>query len=538
MILFLATMAHAAEMFNGHAYYFGDLHAHTGVSGDGCAQEYANCGSDADCGSMSAVFDAARANGLDYVALTDHNNNVTSAADFNALLARCRTETSPSFVCIPATEISALRSGSTTRFGHKDLYVFQDDDSRLSALDLSDFPTPTIATGACATDIWSVPSAVAAQFGPTLMWAHHPTATAVATTDWSCHSDAFEPVVEVYSGWGNALTLAPSFDPPSTTDAQAGDATVASATVHAALQDFGLHLGFVAGTDLHDTRPGMTCDRENPNGPHAYGGGLTMVVLDDAAPFKRSAIYGELVARRTLATTGPRIPVEVTWTAGGAEHRIGETVEVADGSDATVTARVPTAYEATVTSVSAIGNATTFGLSEASPGTWTATISGAAIPSWLYVAVEIDGAAFYGPSGCDDGGADHREFVWSSPEWFSVVAPSPASDIDGDGYAATGSPADCNDSLASVHPGAAETCNATDDDCDGAVDEEAVDMVAYFADADGDGFGAGSAFLSCAPVAGMVSAGTDCNDQRQRVYPGAREIVGNSRDEDCDGRAD
>lgn len=42
------------------------------------------------------------------------------------------------------------------------------------------------------------------------------------------------------------------------------------------------------------------------------------------------------------------------------------------------------------------------------------------------------------------------------------------SDTDGDGYPA---PEDCDDSNAAVHPGAVETCDALDNDCDGLIDE-------------------------------------------------------------------
>ncbi|HYV17530.1 MAG TPA: MopE-related protein [Verrucomicrobiae bacterium] len=50
-------------------------------------------------------------------------------------------------------------------------------------------------------------------------------------------------------------------------------------------------------------------------------------------------------------------------------------------------------------------------------------------------------------------------------------------DADGDGVpicpASPGGAFDCNDQLASIHPGAAETCDGMDDDCDGAIDEGA-----------------------------------------------------------------
>ena len=47
-----------------------------------------------------------------------------------------------------------------------------------------------------------------------------------------------------------------------------------------------------------------------------------------------------------------------------------------------------------------------------------------------------------------------------------------AADLDGDGFAAiTAGGDDCDDSDDSVHPGATETCNLVDDNCDDIADE-------------------------------------------------------------------
>jgi hypothetical protein len=51
---------------------------------------------------------------------------------------------------------------------------------------------------------------------------------------------------------------------------------------------------------------------------------------------------------------------------------------------------------------------------------------------------------------------------------------SPAIDADDDGYAVD---VDCDDTDPARHPDAAESCNDADDDCDGAVDEDATDAV-------------------------------------------------------------
>jgi hypothetical protein len=90
---------------------------------------------------------------------------------------------------------------------------------------------------------------------------------------------------------------------------------------------------------------------------------------------------------------------------------------------------------------------------------------------------------------------------------------------------------DCDDSAASVYPGAAETtADGIDQDCDGGD--------TCYQDGDGDGYGTattvGSADLDCAD-SGESTISTDCNDSLASAYPGATEVVADGVDQSCSG---
>ena len=159
------------------------------------------------------------------------------------------------------------------------------------------------------------------------------------------------------------------------------------------------------------------------------------------------------------------------------------------------------------------------------------------------------------------------------------------SDADADGYASTASGgSDCDDTDATVHPGADEAYNGVDDDCDGMVDEdfertggsqgaceyrivntttgevlqEGVEPTAetyngidddcdgsvdegagpVYADADGDGYGdatgAGVMWIGT-PPSGTVTDRTDCDDTNANIHPGSKDPLGDGIDQDCDG---
>ena len=95
---------------------------------------------------------------------------------------------------------------------------------------------------------------------------------------------------------------------------------------------------------------------------------------------------------------------------------------------------------------------------------------------------------------------------------------------------------DCDDADASSNPGEVETCDGTDNDCDGTTDEGVT--TEYYADADGDGYGdAGSTTDACSAPAGYVADATDCDDGDASSHPGGTETC-DGADNDCDGTTD
>ncbi|MES2638208.1 MAG: integrin alpha [Myxococcota bacterium] len=130
--------------------------------------------------------------------------------------------------------------------------------------------------------------------------------------------------------------------------------------------------------------------------------------------------------------------------------------------------------------------------------------------------------------------------------WLAACAPTGEDtaplevvlvDEDGDGWPL---PLDCDDALVGVHPGAAERCNGSDDDCDGQVDDHPADGVWGWLDMDRDGWGdPATRDLWCGdfedePLPWVTNDG-DCDDGDRRVHPFTLETCEEPADENCDG---
>lgn len=114
---------------------------------------------------------------------------------------------------------------------------------------------------------------------------------------------------------------------------------------------------------------------------------------------------------------------------------------------------------------------------------------------------------------------------------------TPCYDDDKDGY--TENQGDCNDANASINPGAKEPTspNGVDDNCNGKIDDTTVCW-----DDDADGYLEQSSAQSCPGYAlgaygSTVPKGGDCNDANVYIYPSAPERF-NGKDDNCDGQID
>ena len=124
-------------------------------------------------------------------------------------------------------------------------------------------------------------------------------------------------------------------------------------------------------------------------------------------------------------------------------------------------------------------------------------------------------------------------------------------DLDGDGFGSEVSErrcegashwvevsGDCDDGDLRVNPDRAEYCDGVDEDCDGQVDEEALDMRWSYHDQDQDGYGdPDEGVLRCEVPNNHVADNSDCDDGDPKRNPDRLEWC-DGIDEDCDGQVD
>ena len=100
------------------------------------------------------------------------------------------------------------------------------------------------------------------------------------------------------------------------------------------------------------------------------------------------------------------------------------------------------------------------------------------------------------------------------------------------GFSATDD--DCDDGDNSIYPGAPETCDGEDEDCDTVIDNDVVTST-YYEDSDGDGYGDpdGATIEDCVEPTGYADNTDDCDDDEGDTYPGATDDWYDGVDSDC-----
>ena len=354
---------------------WGDLHAHTNLSQDGCEMTDENC---ADWGEQPGAlfFETAVEAGLDFAAVTDHAEWVTLFPDGdtsgkgidiwsaqNALVTEVESE---SFVPIVGYEWTwkktrVLDKNGNFSGGHKTV-VFEDTDiceawriaipksyeESVKGVDGAVAVTGNSYTAANFRGLWNAFGEARDACGTSgvMTFSHHSAYDLPQATDWANPDNApdaaFETLVEMYSEHGSSECWDTSVE-HCDWGLKASSDYVGEGSVQAALYQ-GYTLGFVGGTDSHDGRPGTTSDYscvahfrdidgdqigDEPT-CHDYGGGLTGALIE--GEFSRSSLFDAFGDRHTIVSSGPMIPVRAIGQGGDGRYYLpGSSVDIDTG---------------------------------------------------------------------------------------------------------------------------------------------------------------------------------------------------------------
>ena len=413
-LVLTSSLVLADTTYQGNAYYIGDPHQHTGVSGDGESSDLGGCGA-VECGSLAAVFELARDNGLDWLALSDHTNGGHEADPdaYTTLLEMAleHDDEATGLVVVPAAEL--VTATEERGLGHRNLYLFGSDEQ---LEDLNFYDTRPTEDGLGVTECGDIASwldGLEDDFGPALLIPHHSNVTTPMAVFFGCFDPVHEVAVEVYSSWGNHLGGELHWwDTPTVGWAEGGDVTHAMAP-----DDMALRFGFMGGSDAHVTLPGDLCIDIPEH--HVGTGGLTIIVAPEEERFDRAAIHQALVEHRSYATTGPMVPLALAYhSAGELVATLGQDIQLTADEDLSLTVSIPDSWTSSVLDVLAIMPNDALSLEPVDDESWSTSLDPGTVPPWIFVAVQIDMAG-----SCDDGGDDAYEWLFVSPTWIDVDVP-------------------------------------------------------------------------------------------------------------------
>ncbi len=330
---------------------FGDLHGHSNLSdGTGTPEDYYRYARDVAA--------------LDVAVLTDHDHwgmpfLDEAPANWERIEAAARSFHAPGlFVTLLGYEWTSWI------WGHRHVLHFEDQAPLRSSVD-ERFDTPQ--------KLWAALAGAAA-----LTFAHHSAGEPIAT-DWRVAPDpVLEPLTEIVSNHGSSE----SFDTPMPVRGMLEGNTVRDALSR------GYRLGFIGSGDSHDGHPGLVQLADGASG------GLAGIL---AAERTREAVLEALRARRSYATNGARIVLDVTLDG----KPMGASLLAGEGKTLAIRVAAPGPLEAVELVTAAGVIARTEAGAQRSLGVET-ELPELVAGSWLYVRVLQS-----------DGGA-----AWSSPFFF------------------------------------------------------------------------------------------------------------------------
>ena len=335
----------------GRTWAWGDLHAHSDLSHDGCEDPASGCTNDITTVGLD-FFDDAIAEGLDFAAMSDHAEWRTWAESAEATetlniwdrqqdAVASALAADPDFVPLLGFEWTSGDTHADTDGhwpgGHRTVF-FEDtevcESARVSAVFRSEDTMHEKAEHGAVlyggnpvnarTQLDLIDDLAAAVdscglTGRIQLVPHHPAFSPPAPFDWTNPDNVVDPeyttVVEMYSEHGSSECEDNTTEPCDWRMKEGSDYKSFGA-LQSALQ-LGIRLGIVGGTDSHDGMPGTvendpscTAIWDEDLGAlrcHQWRGGLTGVMVSGG--FSRTTLFDALVDRTTLASSGPRLPV-------------------------------------------------------------------------------------------------------------------------------------------------------------------------------------------------------------------------------------
>ncbi len=355
----------------GGRWYWGDLHAHSRWSNDGCEDPDELCGPRGD-GPGEDFFANAGDAGLDFAAITDHAEWDWYWPDgaegepipvWDGQAGTASDAVSGDVLPILGYEWShgsESMEGVHRRGSHRTVLLSDPsacESYRIGGLYAEDAWTPELGEWYFTADneriaesvsnLWSALDEADTTCGTELRWvtfAHHSAYEIPQATDWSLSENLpeRETLLEIYSEHGSSECYDTAVDGCSF-GLNERQTYYPDGSAHSAL-DSGFTLGFVGGTDGHDGRPGSLDDgpgtvawwRDSDGDglddtpTEQFGaGGLTGALVSGALDM--DGLFDALEARTTMATSGPRPALRVIASgASGALYGPGAVMPASD----------------------------------------------------------------------------------------------------------------------------------------------------------------------------------------------------------------